>query len=218
MLFMATDGIYNLFGGSPNDALVITASGSLYPYSNQDSNQFCYYPSIMAVDEFSLMSDRIKIPLRIREMIDEEILFSRKINQQPVDVKNKPVNEQDLPKNAFCEYFRATPNFKINSAAHYNRAAAPLFNKTNPQFNPRFQGRRNSFAQNAPLKRAINPFDDGALKKEKDLTQSKRSDNSNISNAVPLNRNIDNIGSTNSDTRRSLRIPKEAKKGAKFTE
>ena len=217
MLFMATDGIYNLFGGNHNDALVITASGSLYPYSHQDSNQFCYYPSIMVVNEFSLMSDRIKIPLRIREMIDEETLFSRKINQEPVDVKKKPVNEQDFPKNAFHEYFRATPNFKINTAAYYNRAAAPLFNKTNPQFNTHFQGRKNSFAQNASLKRAINPFT-GASKKEKNLTQSKRSDNSNISNAVSLNRDIDNIGSTNSNIRRSLRIAKKAKKGVTFTE
>lgn len=87
MLFMVTEGVYNFSGGNPKGALVITASGSLYPYSNQDSNQFCYYPSIMVVYKLSLMPDQIKTSFRIQKMIDEETLLSRKINQQPVGIK-----------------------------------------------------------------------------------------------------------------------------------
>lgn len=101
-------------------------------------------------------------------MTNEKTLHSRKINQQPVDVK-KNIKEEYLLKNAFYEWFRAIPNFNVSTVAHCNRTAASLFNETNPQFNTNFQGNKTFFAQNASIKRPINPSDDGALKKAKTL-------------------------------------------------
>ncbi|CAO0796151.1 unnamed protein product [Mucor circinelloides] len=73
LLSKVTEDIHDLPRKQSKDALIITASGSLLPskqYEHSILHQ--YYPSILMVDELSLMSDRVSIPIRVKQMMDEE--------------------------------------------------------------------------------------------------------------------------------------------------
>lgn len=83
LLSKVTKDIYDLSHHQPTDALVMTASGSLLPYkSHEHPSQRRYYPSIMMVDEMSLMSDCINIPIRVRRMMDEEAHTISKVSEK----------------------------------------------------------------------------------------------------------------------------------------
>lgn len=73
LLSKVTEDIYDLSRKRSKDALIITASGSLLP-SNQYEHPSLhrYYPSILMVDELSLMSDRVSIPIRVKQMMMDE--------------------------------------------------------------------------------------------------------------------------------------------------
>ncbi|KAL9549885.1 hypothetical protein MBANPS3_004988 [Mucor bainieri] len=73
LLSEVTKHAHDLSLSRPGDALAITASGNLLPYNRyKNRSQHRFYPSIMVVDELTLISNCVSIPTRVRQMMDEE--------------------------------------------------------------------------------------------------------------------------------------------------
>ncbi|KAL7309268.1 hypothetical protein PS15m_011376 [Mucor circinelloides] len=224
LLSKVTEDIYDLSRKQSKDALIITASGSLLP-SNQyghSSSLHQYYPSILMVDQLSLMSDRVSIPIRVKQMMNEEAFAgSKRLGlhySQPSTFSTTIYSGSTKYLNLLSG--RGTLHGRSDDATQKETPptpAGPLFSEPSLKSDTSRQGFK-KFLDNTSIfrKRTINSSDDGFLKKARGFERTIWG-TLDASYVAPANREKNDTPSEKSSNQHSHRLTREASKVEKYS-
>ncbi|KAF1807603.1 hypothetical protein FB192DRAFT_1356555 [Mucor lusitanicus] len=228
LLSEVVKGIYDLRLSQPSDALTITATGNLIPYNQHKyPGQRQYYPSIMIVDEMSLMSGRVNIPIRVKQMMDEEVAAIHKVSNIPL--YNGPLTSSTTIYPGSTPYYHILSGHSDSSqetddTAHTTEATSKpdAFIFSGPSLKSDTSSRQGfkKFLDNASIfrKRTVDTPDDEYLKKargyERPTWKPRNVPSVDSSKSQATNETTSDTGSK----QHSHRLPRKASSVKRYTQ